>query len=247
MRADTTAPVFNDEETRARATTQVHKVGRGGYSIDVGTFAFWAGCDSATTLFAGARHVGVLRLLFARGLRLRRKWRDVVDQLGVVFVHAPDVSARTAIVRDSRELARERQMFGGILPTRRTGRTRHVGKSSFFARNVPAEPSDFAPRSAPSGPLVRPKSWEVIPFVSFATARQSFACRRTLEIRGWGGLEVRRGLFRDRLSDSRNILRKRFSGKTKVLTAERFRGYLPGLGRMHLVDPSGARVARNRL
>ena len=38
IRADTTAPVFNDKETRARATTQVDKVARGGYSIDVGTF-----------------------------------------------------------------------------------------------------------------------------------------------------------------------------------------------------------------
>ena len=56
------------------------------------------------------------------------------------------------------------------------------------------------------GPVVRPKSWEAIPFVSFgglhtvlpggrgatlygtklATAAPSFACRRRLEIRGWG-------------------------------------------------------------
>ena len=48
---------------------------------------------------------------------------DVMDQLRVVLVHAPDVSARTAIVRESRVLARERQIFGGILPTRRTGRS----------------------------------------------------------------------------------------------------------------------------
>ena len=60
IRADTTAPIFNDVEKHARATTQVHKVARGGYSSDVGTFAFWAGCNSATTLFAGARHVGVI-------------------------------------------------------------------------------------------------------------------------------------------------------------------------------------------
>ena len=107
-----------------------------------------------------------LRLLFARGLRLRRRWRDVMDQLRVVLVHAPDVSAKTAIVRDSRVLARERQIFGGILPTRRTGRNQHVGTSLFSARTVPAEPSDFAPRCAPSEPLVGPKSWEAIPFVS---------------------------------------------------------------------------------
>ena len=123
IRADTTAPVVNDEEKLARATTQAHKAARDGYRFDVGTFAIWAGCDRATTLVAGAQHVGVLRLLFARWLRLRTKWRDVMDQLRVVLVHAPDVSARTAIVRESRVLARERQIFGGILPTRRTGRS----------------------------------------------------------------------------------------------------------------------------
>ena len=67
--------------------------------------------------------------LFPRGLRLRRKWRDVVDHLRVVLLHAPDVSARTAIGQVSRVVARQRQIFGGILPTRRTGRIWHVGKS----------------------------------------------------------------------------------------------------------------------
>ena len=114
----------------------------------------------------GTRTNEVFRLLFARGLRLRRKWRDVVDQVRVVLVHAPDVSARTAIVRDDSVLARERQMFGGILPTRRTGRNWHVGNSSFPARNVPAEPQLFPPSFWASGPLVTPKSWEAIPFVS---------------------------------------------------------------------------------
>ena len=166
IRADTTAPVFNDEEKRARATTQAHKAARDGYRFDVGTFAIWAGCDRATTLVAGARHVGVLRLLLARGLnRLRRKWRDVVDQLRVVLVHAPDVSARTAIVPDSRVLARERQIVGGVLPTRRTGRTRHGGKSSFPARNVPAEPQAICATLRAVDSFVRPKSWEAIPFV----------------------------------------------------------------------------------
>ena len=147
IRADTTAPVVNDEEKLARATTQAHKAARDGYRFDVGTFAIWAGCDRATTLVAGARHVRVLHLLLARGLnRLRRKWRHVVDQLRVVLVHAPDVSARTAIVRDIRVLARERQIGGGVLPTRRTGRTRHGGKSSFPARNVPAEPPAICAR-----------------------------------------------------------------------------------------------------
>ena len=58
IRADSTAPVFNDEEKLAHATTQAHKAARDGYRFDVGTFAIWAGCDRATTLVAGARHVG---------------------------------------------------------------------------------------------------------------------------------------------------------------------------------------------
>ena len=58
-RAHTTAPVFNDEEKRARATTQVRKVARERYRFDVGGLAFWAGCDSATTLISRARHVGI--------------------------------------------------------------------------------------------------------------------------------------------------------------------------------------------
>ena len=77
-----------------------------------------------------------------RGLRLRRKWRDVVDPLRLVLIRAPDVSARTAKVRDIRVHAWERQIVGGVLATRRTGRTgrtRHGGKSSFPARNVPAK------------------------------------------------------------------------------------------------------------
>jgi hypothetical protein len=58
LRADSTAPVFNDEEKRARATTQVHKVAREGYRCDVGGLAFWARCDRATTLFAGLGMLG---------------------------------------------------------------------------------------------------------------------------------------------------------------------------------------------
>jgi hypothetical protein len=59
LRADDTAPVFNDEEIRARATAQVHKVAREDDRCDVGTCAVWAGCGQAITLFAGARHVGM--------------------------------------------------------------------------------------------------------------------------------------------------------------------------------------------
>ncbi len=58
LRADTNAPVFNDEEKRARATTQVHEVARESYRFDVGGLTFWAGCDRATTLVAWVRHVG---------------------------------------------------------------------------------------------------------------------------------------------------------------------------------------------
>ena len=91
----------------------------------------------------GLAMLGPPSTVLERVNRLRRKWRDVVDQLRVVLVHAPDVSARTAIVRDKRVRARERQIGGGVLPTRRAGRTRHDGKLSFPARNVPAEPSDL--------------------------------------------------------------------------------------------------------
>ena len=63
LRADTPAPVFHDEEKRAPAATQVHKVARDAYRFDVGGPAFSAGCDRATTLVAGARHVGIHRLL----------------------------------------------------------------------------------------------------------------------------------------------------------------------------------------
>ena len=62
LRADTTAPVFNDEEKPARATAQVHKVARVRYRSDVGGSAFYAGCDRATTLIAVARHVEIHRL-----------------------------------------------------------------------------------------------------------------------------------------------------------------------------------------
>ena len=58
--AHTTAPVFNDEEKAARATTQVHKVAGEGYRFDVGSLAFWAECDRATTLVAGALHVRIV-------------------------------------------------------------------------------------------------------------------------------------------------------------------------------------------
>ena len=79
LRADTTAPVVNDEEKLARATTQVHKVAREGYRFDVGRFAIWAGCDRATTLVAGAQHVGThpARNVPAQPQAIRAKLRGV--------------------------------------------------------------------------------------------------------------------------------------------------------------------------
>ena len=70
LRADTTAPVFNDEEKPARATAQEHKVARVRYRSDVGGSAFSAGCDRATTLIAVARHVEIHR--FCRTERASR-------------------------------------------------------------------------------------------------------------------------------------------------------------------------------
>ena len=55
----------------------------------------------------------------------------MLNQLRVVLVDTPDVSARTAIVRDIRVHAWERQIVGGVLATRRTGRTRHAGSHCF--------------------------------------------------------------------------------------------------------------------
>ena len=96
LRADSTAPVLNDEEKRARATTQVHKVALEGYRFDAGGLAKSTGCDRAITLVAGARHVG----------------------------------------------------------------------TSPFPRTCQRSHKRFAPGCGPSGPVVRPKSWQAIPFVS---------------------------------------------------------------------------------
>ena len=43
IRADTTAPVVNDEEKLARATTQAHKAARDGYRFEVGGLQFGQG------------------------------------------------------------------------------------------------------------------------------------------------------------------------------------------------------------
>jgi hypothetical protein len=107
---------------------------------------------------------------FARGLRLRRTWRDGWDPLPLFLVDTPDVSARTAIVRDIRLLARERHEGGSLLPTLRTAPTGHVWKSAFPARNVPAEPQAICATLPAVDSFVRPKAWEVIPFVSLDRA-----------------------------------------------------------------------------
>ena len=58
LRADTIAPIFNYGEKRACVTTQVDKGARDGYRLNDAGPAFWAGGDRATTLVAGAGHVG---------------------------------------------------------------------------------------------------------------------------------------------------------------------------------------------
>ena len=190
LRADTTAPVVNDEEKLARATTQAHKAARDGYRFDVGTFAMWAGCDRATTLVAGAQHVGVLSHLFARWLRLRRKWRDVMDHLRVVLVHVPDVSARTAIVQASRVLARQRQNSGGILPTRRTGRsveqvivsrTERTSSATSDLRHVAGRLDSFVSRSRGKRSLSSPRRFGQL----FGSVRaETVGGRRLFRLRG---------------------------------------------------------------
>ena len=82
LRADTTAPVFNDEEKPARATAQVHKVARVGYCSDVGGAAFSAGSDRATTLIFVARHVGIHRCGTERASRAANDSRQVWDVAG---------------------------------------------------------------------------------------------------------------------------------------------------------------------
>ena len=153
-------------------------------------------CDASGALYrahgrgddrgrAGSQHVGVLRLLFARGLgRLRRKWRDVLDQLRVVLVaysiRVRKDSDRTQI---SRVHAWERQIVGGGLATRRTGRRSEVPGATVLARNVPAQPQANRPRCEP-WPVVRPKSWEVSPFRQpGAPPRGQIAMARTQETR----------------------------------------------------------------
>jgi hypothetical protein len=79
LRADTTPPVFNDEEKPARATAQVHKVARVGYCSDVGGSAFSAERDTATTLIFVARHVAIHRCGTERASRAANDSRQVWD------------------------------------------------------------------------------------------------------------------------------------------------------------------------
>ena len=61
------------------------------------------------------------KLLHGRGLWLLRKWRDVVDKFGVVFVYTPDVAAPgTAVVVNARLFAHGPQKPGQLTLARRT-------------------------------------------------------------------------------------------------------------------------------
>ena len=129
LRADTTAAVVNDEEKRARADNAgTQSCSRGLTALTSAVRHFGQGVTGRPPWSLGLGIWDLIRLVFARGLRLRRRWRDVLDQLRVVLVDTPDVSARTAIVRDIRVHAWERQIVGGVLATRRTGRSRHAGR-----------------------------------------------------------------------------------------------------------------------
>ena len=54
-------------------------------------------------------------LLHGRGLWLLGKWRDVADHRGLLLVDAPEMSTRTAVVREVRKLTCVRQVDGGGL------------------------------------------------------------------------------------------------------------------------------------
>jgi hypothetical protein len=110
LRADSAAPVFNDEEKLARTTTQVHKVARDRYRFDVGTITFWAGCDRATTLVAGARHVephphGMCQLIHKRfapswgasGPVVRPKSRGVIPFVSLGKLHTSRRGTRRSL------------------------------------------------------------------------------------------------------------------------------------------------------
>ena len=137
IRADSTAPVFNDEEKRARATTQVHKVARDGYRCDPAGLAFWAGCDGSTTRVAGARHVGS----FPHGM-CQLSHKRFAPSCG-----ASGPGCKAEVV--------------GSDPFRQLWGITH-------------------------GPA-RGQGAYILYGTKLATAAPSFACRRRLEIRGWGG------------------------------------------------------------
>ena len=61
LRADTIAPVFNDEEKRAGAAAQVHKLAREGYRFDVGGWHFGQGVTGRPPWSLGLGMLGVSR------------------------------------------------------------------------------------------------------------------------------------------------------------------------------------------
>ena len=95
----------------------------------------------------------------------------MMDQLWVVLVHAPDVSARTAIVQTAACLLGNGKYLAAFFP--QAGQGGVLNKSLFPARNVPAPHERIAPRRGPSGQFVRPKSGEAIPFVSRVASTHS--------------------------------------------------------------------------
>ena len=127
--------------------------------------------------------------------------------------------------------------FGQVVigSTTRVAGARHVG-TSFPHGMCQLSHKRFAPSCGASGPGCKAEVVGSDPFrqpwgithgpargqgayilygTKLATAAPSFACRRRLEIRGWGGFKVSRGRLRDRLPVSRNILDKRCLAKTK--------------------------------
>ena len=82
----------------------------------------------------------------------------------------------------SRVLARQRQIFGCILPTRRTGRSVEQVIVSRTERASSAT-SDLRHVAGRLDSFVRPKAWEAIPFVGLEDCRRS---RRAEVISLWG-------------------------------------------------------------
>ena len=93
------------------------------------------------------RREGDLHLRQRRGAQLVRKWRDVLDQLLGLLVHAPDVAARATVIVSARGFAQERQKPDQITVARWTLRDRRHGKTL----RDPSATSERLGPDAPSG------------------------------------------------------------------------------------------------